>query len=157
MFLNGSSKYKCLETVIMMSTWFANLRYFNRWFVYDTVSHMSFGRNPGFVKNGKDVEGLIQAFHDMAPMAGLVAALPHLVNPVLNSSIFGWYLMPTAGDGTGIGKVMQVKFFLVWTWHQAYFAVFSLEITCYEIVWKIVIRRRMVISWTSCSPSSSTK
>ena len=74
---------------------------------------MSFGRNPGFVKNGKDVEGLIQAFHDMAPMAGLVAALPHLVNPVLNSSIFGWYLMPTAGDGTGIGKVMQVKFFLV--------------------------------------------
>lgn len=70
---------------------------------------MAFGRSPGFVKNGFDVEGLIQAFHDMAPMAGLVAALPHLVNPVLDSPILGNYLMPTAGDGTGIGKVMQVK------------------------------------------------
>jgi hypothetical protein len=45
----------------------------------------------------------------MAPMAGLVAALPNIVNPLLESPLTRWYLMPTAGDGSGTGKIMQVR------------------------------------------------
>ena len=72
---------------------------------------MAFGKPPGFVENGKDVDGLIQKFHNMAPMAGLVAALPNWVNPLMNAPILGDYLMPTSGDGTGTGKIMQVREF----------------------------------------------
>ncbi|KAB8356377.1 hypothetical protein FH972_023961 [Carpinus fangiana] len=70
---------------------------------------MAFGKSIGFVENGNDVGGLIQAFYDMAPMAGLVAALPNIVNPLLENSVTGRWLMPTSGDGTGIGKVMKYR------------------------------------------------
>lgn len=69
---------------------------------------MAFGEAIGFVRNGCDVGGLIQAFHDMAPLAGLVAALPWLMNPVLKNSILGKLLMPKAGDRSGTGKIMMV-------------------------------------------------
>ncbi|OJJ33631.1 hypothetical protein ASPWEDRAFT_741538 [Aspergillus wentii DTO 134E9] len=93
---------RCRRAGIDISQWV-------KWFAYDTVSHMAFGQNIGFVEQGKDVEGLIQAFHDMAPMAGLVAALPHIVNPLLESWLTDWYFMPTPGDGSGTGKIMQYR------------------------------------------------
>lgn len=69
---------------------------------------MAFGKEIGFIEKGKDVGNLIQAFHDMAPMAGLVAALPNLVNPILEAPIIGSYLMPKPGDGSGTGRITQV-------------------------------------------------
>lgn len=69
---------------------------------------MAFGEAIGFVRNGCDVGGLIQAFHDMAPMAGLVAALPWLMNPILKNPILGKLLIPKAGDRSGTGKIMMV-------------------------------------------------
>ena len=80
-----------------------------QWFVYDLVTQLGFGKPVGFVKQGKDVEGLIQSFHDMAPMAGLVAALPWLMNPILKNPLFKHYMMPKAGDNTGTGKIMKVR------------------------------------------------
>ena len=80
-----------------------------QWFVYDLVTQLGFGEAVGFVKEGKDVGGLIQSFHDMAPMAGLVAALPWLMNPILKNPLFKRYLMPRAGDNTGTGKIMKVN------------------------------------------------
>ena len=69
---------------------------------------MAFGKAIGFVREGTDVGGLIQAFHNMAPLAGLVGALPWLMNPILQNPILGRFFMPKAGDGTGTGKIMQV-------------------------------------------------
>ena len=69
---------------------------------------MAFGEAIGFVRNGCDVGGLIQAFHDMAPMGGLVAALPWLMNPILKNPVLGKFLMPKAGDRSGTGKIMMV-------------------------------------------------
>ena len=80
-----------------------------QWFVYDLVSHLGFGRAIGFVKEGRDVNGLIQAFHDMGPLAGLVAALPWLMNPILKNPLFKRYMMPKAGDNTGTGRIMRVS------------------------------------------------
>lgn len=70
---------------------------------------MAFGEAVGFVREGRDVGGLIQAFHNMAPLAGLVAALPWLMNPIIKSPLLGRYLMPKPGDGTGTGKIMLVS------------------------------------------------
>ena len=79
-----------------------------QWFVYDMVSHLGFGSAIGFVREGRDVGGLIQAFHDMAPLAGLVAAIPWVVNPILKNPLLKPWLMPKAGDNTGTGKIMKV-------------------------------------------------
>ena len=80
-----------------------------RWFIYDAVSHMAFGEPIGFVRNGRDVGGLIEAFHEMAPLAGLVAALPWLMNPILKNPVLGRFFMPKAGDGSGTGRIMLVS------------------------------------------------
>ena len=69
---------------------------------------MAFGEAIGFVRNGCDIGGLIQAFHNMAPLAGLVAALPWLMNPILKNPVLGKFLMPKAGDRSGTGKIMMV-------------------------------------------------
>lgn len=69
---------------------------------------MAFGKSVGFVDQAKDVGGLIQHFHNMAPFAGLVAALPDLINPLMNLPIIGDWIMPTPGDGTGTGSIMKV-------------------------------------------------
>lgn len=81
-----------------------------RWFVYDLVTELSFGAPIGFIKHEKDVGGLIQSFHNMAPMAGFVAALPWLMNPILKNPLFKRFLMPRAGDNTGTGTIMKVRF-----------------------------------------------
>lgn len=73
------------------------------------VSHMAFGEAIGFVREGRDVGGLIQAFHDMAPLAGLIATLPWLMNPIIKNPLFSRFLMPKSGDGTGTGRIMLVS------------------------------------------------
>ena len=80
-----------------------------RWFVYDAVSQLAFSRPIGFIREARDVQGLIKAFHNMAVMAGVVAVLPWLVNPVLQHPLFKKYLMPRAGDRTGTGQIMQYR------------------------------------------------
>jgi len=73
------------------------------------VSLLAFGKPIGFIHEARDVGGLIKAFHDMALMAGLVAILPWLMKPLLHTPILKQWLMPTPGDGSGTGKIMQVS------------------------------------------------
>ncbi|KEY69110.1 hypothetical protein S7711_09646 [Stachybotrys chartarum IBT 7711] len=78
----------------------------SQWFAYDTVCQLAFGHPVGFVREGRDISNLIQNFHDMAPFAAVVGALPWLCVPFLQSSITKRYFMPKPGDNTGIGKIM---------------------------------------------------
>ena len=80
----------------------------NRWFAYDTICQLSFGEPLGFVKEGRDIESLIENFHNMAPFAALVAALPWLTRPFLENPVTRRFAMPKPGDGTGTGKIMAV-------------------------------------------------
>lgn len=73
---------------------------------------MAFGEAIGFVQEGRDVGGLIQAFHDMAPLAGLIGALPWLMNPIIKNPLLGRFFMPKPGDGTGTGRIMLVSGYL---------------------------------------------
>lgn len=80
-----------------------------RWFVYDLVTQLGFGEPIGFVKQGKDVGGLIAAFHEMAPLAGVLAAVPWLLNPIFKNPIFKGFLMPRPGDSSGTGRIMAYR------------------------------------------------
>lgn len=81
----------------------------SRWFAYDTICQLSFGEPLGFVKEGRDIEDLIENFHDMAPFAAVVGALPWLARPFLENPITRRFAMPKPGDGTGTGKIMAVR------------------------------------------------
>lgn len=82
----------------------------SKWFMYDVVTDVTFGEPIGFVREGKDIGKLLQAFHELAPLAGLIAALPWLMNPLLKNDFFGRrFLMPKAGDSRGGGRIMEVS------------------------------------------------
>lgn len=82
---------------------------FERWFAYDTICQLSFGEPIGFVRQARDVSNLIENFHDMAPFAAIVGALPWLCAPILQSPITKWLFMPRPGDTSGTGKIMAVR------------------------------------------------
>lgn len=79
-----------------------------RWFAYDTICQLSFGEPLGFVKGGRDIEHLIGNFHDMAPFAAVVGALPWLARPLIENPVTRRLVMPKPGDGSGTGKIMAV-------------------------------------------------
>ncbi|KAI9146993.1 Cytochrome P450 monooxygenase [Paramyrothecium foliicola] len=81
----------------------------SQWFSYDTISQLAFGEPIGFIRGATDVSDLIKNFHDMAPFAAVVGALPWLCAPFLNNPLTKRYLMPKPGDKTGIGKVMSFR------------------------------------------------
>ena len=69
---------------------------------------MAFGAPLGFVRESRDIGGLIQHFHDMSPLAGFIAALPWLANPLLKNPIAKYFFIPRPGDSTGTGQIMKV-------------------------------------------------
>ncbi|KAI1074444.1 cytochrome P450 monooxygenase [Whalleya microplaca] len=81
----------------------------SQWFAYDTLSQLSFGEPIGFVKEARDVSNLIRNFHDMAPFAAVVGALPWLCAPVLQNPLTKWLVMPRPGDRSGTGKIMAFR------------------------------------------------
>lgn len=81
----------------------------NRWFAYDTICQLSFGEPLGFVEEGRDIGSLIENFHNMAPFAATVSALPWLARTFLENPITRRFAMPKPGDGTGTGKIMAVR------------------------------------------------
>ncbi len=68
---------------------------------------MGFGKAPGFVEQRRDVGGLIAAFHSVAPLEGMVAAIPHMINFLVKLPVIGSWIRPSAGDGSGVGVIMQ--------------------------------------------------
>lgn len=76
------------------------------------ICQLSFGEPLGFIKQGCDVENLISNFHDMAPFAAVVAALPWISKPILSHPITKQFFMPKPGDNTGTGKIMAVSSYI---------------------------------------------
>ena len=54
----------------------------------------------------------------MAPLAGLVATLPWLMNPILKNPLWKRYMMPKAGDNSGTGRIMSASINLVSMFHM---------------------------------------
>ncbi|KAJ2996755.1 hypothetical protein NUW58_g869 [Xylaria curta] len=81
----------------------------SQWFAYDTICQLSFGEPLGFVRGARDVSNLIKNFHDMAPFAAVVGALPWLCEPILQNPITKWLFTPRPGDNSGTGKIMAFR------------------------------------------------
>ena len=120
---------------------------YNRWFAYDTVTQLSFGEPLGFVKQGRDIENLIESLHNMAPFGAVVAALPWLARPFLESPVTRHFAMPKPGDGTGTGKIMAVGNFMTILIHDISADHRSSEITSSSNGSRIPLHTKAATSW----------
>jgi cytochrome P450 len=84
---------------------------FSPWAVYmayDIISEVGFGEPFGFIEQAKDVEGLIQGFHDGLVPFGLMARLYPFTNWV-KSTFMGKYLVASPEQESGIGTLMRFR------------------------------------------------
>ncbi|QPC70454.1 hypothetical protein HYE68_001206 [Fusarium pseudograminearum] len=75
---------------------------------YDVISEVGFGAPFGFVKEGKDVEGLIKGFHDGLTPFGIMARLYPFTNWV-KSTFLGKYMVASPEQDSGIGILMRFR------------------------------------------------
>ncbi|KAG7122389.1 Cytochrome monooxygenase gsfF like protein [Verticillium longisporum] len=75
---------------------------------YDVISEVGFGAPFGFVEQGKDVEGLIQGFHDGLVPFGIMARCYPFTNWV-KSTFLGKYLVASPEQDSGIGTLMRFR------------------------------------------------
>lgn len=85
----------------------ADLAY--RWFVYDTMTEIIYGNAIGMVANCSETDGLIQEWHRMFPIGGLLASLPWLFGPVVSNRWLKPFLMPNKANKSGSGYIMSVS------------------------------------------------
>lgn len=72
----------------------------------DIVTKRFFGQEMGFIKH-EDKNGMLADTRANGPAIHALARLPRLKMFLLRS--FGKFLVPTAGDGSGLGNVLQVQ------------------------------------------------
>jgi hypothetical protein len=78
------------------------------WLAMDVVMDLSFGEPVGFVKQGKDVRGLIQSVHDLFTGANFMANLPGLVR-FLQAPWIWKFVTPKPTDLKGPGVLEGVS------------------------------------------------
>lgn len=75
---------------------------------YDVISEVGFGEAIGFIEQEKDVDGLIQGFHDGLPAFGLMCRLHPFVSWI-KTTFLGKYLVAKPEDPSGIGILMRTR------------------------------------------------
>lgn len=75
---------------------------------YDIISEVGFGAPFGFVAEGKDIEGLIQGFHDGLVPFGIMARLYPMTNWI-KSTFLGKYMVASPEQESGIGNLMRFR------------------------------------------------
>lgn len=80
-----------------------------RWYLYDTTTSLVFGKKIGFVDEGRDVDGLLDAFRGSIWFLGLMAMFPYSLNPIVKLPIVKRFALPHSGDSKGVGKIMKVR------------------------------------------------
>ncbi|KAI8624584.1 cytochrome P450 [Xylariaceae sp. FL1651] len=75
---------------------------------YDIIGDIGFGGPFGFVSQAKDVEGLIQGFHDGSVPFGLMARLYPFTN-LIKKTFLGKYLIASPEQDNGVGVLMRFR------------------------------------------------
>lgn len=75
---------------------------------YDIICEIGFGESFGFVREGKDVEGLIQGFHVGLTPFGIMARLYPATNWI-KGTFLGKYLVASPEHKSGIGIIMRFR------------------------------------------------
>ncbi|KAI1081594.1 flavonoid 3',5'-hydroxylase [Whalleya microplaca] len=76
---------------------------------YDIISEIGFGAPFGFIDQGKDVEGLIQGFHDGLVPFGIMARLYPFTNWIKTTWVGDKYLVARPEQNSGIGTLMRFR------------------------------------------------
>ncbi|KAF9638734.1 putative cytochrome p450 protein [Lasiodiplodia theobromae] len=76
---------------------------------YDIISEVGFGAPFGFIEQGKDVEGLIQGFHDGLVPFGIMARCYPFTNWVKSTWFGDKYLVARPEQDSGIGTLMRFR------------------------------------------------
>ncbi|OJD34914.1 cytochrome p450 oxidoreductase [Diplodia corticola] len=76
---------------------------------YDIISEVGFGAPFGFIEQGKDVEGLIQGFHDGLVPFGIMARCYPFTNWVKSTWFGDKYLVARPEHDSGIGTLMRFR------------------------------------------------
>lgn len=76
-----------------------------QWLAIDVVMDVSFGSPLGFVREGKDLGGLIQSIRDMFLAIVVMFNLPEVAK-ILQSPLVFHFIGPKETDKTGIGACM---------------------------------------------------
>ena len=76
---------------------------------YDVISDIGFGGPFGFIEQGRDVGGLIQAFHDSLPLVGLLWSLHPFTTWIKTTWIGAKYLVAKPEDTSGVGTLMRFR------------------------------------------------
>ena len=84
-----------------------------RWFLLDTMTDVIFSEPSGFLKEGRDVDHMIEGLRDMSLFALLLGTFPWLVNPIIDRPFFRKWLLPHIGDRKGAGIMMSVRRILI--------------------------------------------
>lgn len=58
---------------------------------------------------GRDVDGILDAFRSSAWFLGLMAMFPYLLNPIVKLPIIKRFALPHSSDRSGVGKIMKVS------------------------------------------------
>ena len=80
-----------------------------RWFLLDTMTDVIFSEPSGFIKQNRDVDGMIEGLRDMSLFALLLGTFPWLVNPIINRPFFRKWFIPRSGDKKGAGIMITVR------------------------------------------------
>ncbi|KAL9631405.1 MAG: hypothetical protein Q9164_005915 [Protoblastenia rupestris] len=80
-----------------------------RWALYDAAASLIFGKKIGFIDEGRDVDGLLDAYRGLIWFLGLMAIFPYLLNPIVKLPIIKRFALPHSGDKKGVGKTMKVS------------------------------------------------
>lgn len=80
-----------------------------RFYVYDAITLLIYGKSVGMVDSGHDVDHLISDWHQVFTLGGLIATLPWLISPIIKSRYMKRFLMPHKRHGSGSGHVMMVS------------------------------------------------
>ncbi|KAL9097015.1 MAG: hypothetical protein Q9165_000979 [Trypethelium subeluteriae] len=77
-----------------------------RWHVYDTITHLIYGKPVGMTIEGRDIDELVAQWHKVFTLGGLVVTLPWLIHPIISVKWLG--LMPSKSHKFGSGHIMNV-------------------------------------------------
>ena len=79
-----------------------------RFFTYDVISELTFGRRFGFLEKGEDFHNLVSGLLVGLPLIGLTQRIKFL-NSIFSSNWVADKVNPTPTDKYGIGAVMGVR------------------------------------------------
>jgi len=91
----------------VVSVIFSDLTIYHRYFLSDTWSHIVYGQPVGWVREGRDVDGLLDALQGVYAMSATAAVIPFL-QPLLRNKFLRKHLWCYTDTFCNMERLFQV-------------------------------------------------